>query len=770
MEPKQFTTTIGSSEVTVEVGRFAPQAAGACTVRVGDTVVLATACMSKTQRPGIDFLPLMVEYEERLYASGKIKGSRFIKREGRPTDEAILTARLVDRGIRPLFPKHVREDIQVICTVLSYDNEHDPDTLAILGASIALMVGGLPFDGPLSGVRVARRDGQLIVNPTRTEMLTSDLDLVVSGKDDRVLMLEAGAKEVPEADTFAAVKFAMEHVATLNKFQAEIIAAVGKPRAEVAAPAPDEALKTHVAELVGTRVLDLITMSTAEKAERTDELAKIKDEVAETIRRESLEAAGSKDFGALTVSNLFSASQAVAEQVEQRVTHAREYVQKLWDEQLRAHILSNKTRIGGRKVDEIRPLSAAVGLFPRTHGSGFFQRGHTQAVTLCTLGSPSKEQILDGMEVEEKKRYMHHYNFPPFSNGEAKPIRSASRREIGHGALAERALEPVLPSKEQFAYTIRLVTEILSSAGSTSMAATCGSSLSLMDAGVPIAKPVGGVAMGLMTDPADRYTTFEVLTDLEDAEDFAGDMDFKIAGTRDGITAIQMDTKIAGLSLEMVEKTLTQAQVGRMQVLDTMQAAIAEPRKEMSKYAPRLVSFKIETDKIRTVIGKGGEMINKIIDATGVEIDIEDDGTVTVASVDGESLKKAVDWINSIVKDPKPGEKYDAKITRLMDFGAFAEILPGKEGLIHVSQLAEQHVAHPGDVVKIGQVLPVVVTEIDNLGRINLSHLAAIGKSRPMPERPAHGGRGGFGRGGRPGGFGDRGPRRGPPRGGFGGR
>jgi len=762
MPVKQFTTKIGANDVTVEIGRFAPQAAGSCTVRVGDTVVLATACQSKTARPGIDFLPLMVEYEERLYASGKIKGSRFIKREGRPTDEAILTARLIDRGIRPLFPKYVREDIQVICTVLSYDNEHDPDTIAIVAASIACMVGGLPFDGPLSGVRVGSVAGQLVANPTRTEMTTSDLDLVVSGKDGRALMIEAGAKEVPEARMFEAVKFAMEQNEALNKFQAEIAAAAGKPRAEVPAPASDDALKVRVTELVGTRILDLITRATSEKSERTDELAKIKNEVAEAIQAESLQAA-TQDLGPLTVANAFNAQQAAAEQIAGKVAHAREYVQKLWDEQLRSHILSNKTRIGGRRVDEIRPLEAAVGLFPRTHGSGFFQRGHTQAVTLCTLGSPSKEQILDGMEVEEKKRYMHHYNFPPFSNGEAKPIRSASRREIGHGALAERALEPVLPSKESFAYTIRLVTEILSSAGSTSMAATCGSSLSLMDAGVPIAKPVGGVAMGLMTDPSDRYGKFEVLTDLEDAEDFAGDMDFKIAGTRDGITAIQMDTKIQGLSMEIVEKTLAQAQTGRMQVLDVMQTAIAEPRKEMSKYAPRLVSFKIETDKIRTVIGKGGETINKIIDATGVEIDIEDDGTVTVASADGESLKKAVDWINSIVKDPKPGEKYDAKITRLMDFGAFAEILPGKEGLIHVSQLAEQHVAHPGDVVEIGQVLPVVVSEIDHMGRINLSHLAAIGKSRPMPERPPR----------RSGGFGDRGrggPRSGGPRGGFGGR
>jgi polyribonucleotide nucleotidyltransferase len=765
MKPQTFSTDFGGKKITVEVGKLAQQANGSCTVRIGDTVVLGTAVMSKGQRPGIDFLPLMVEYEERLYASGKIKGSRFVKREGRPTDEAILTARLIDRGIRPLFDKYVRNDIQVITTVLSYDGENDADILAMLAGSIALSISDIPFEGPLSGVRVGKIDGTLVINPQRTTLPTSSFNLVVSGKDDKIMMLEAGSKEIPEAEMLEAIKFAVEHIQQLNKFQAEIVNAIAPVKMVPAAAKDVTSLKKKISAMIGDRFEKMIGQTM--KGERNAELDTIKEEVLAKVKEEALAEAAKQNLGDFTVANAAKGIEQVADQVTKTVAAASEILGKLWDETLRMYILKNKKRIGGRGIEQIRPLSAEVGLFPRTHGSGFFQRGETQAITLATLGSPGKEQILDGMEEEEKKRYMHHYNFPPFSTGETKPVRSPGRREIGHGALAERALEPVLPPQEKFAYTIRLVSEILSSSGSTSMAATCGSSLALMDAGVPISKPVAGIAMGLMTDPDDRYKNFEVLTDLQDAEDFAGDMDFKIAGTRDGITAMQMDTKIKGLSLEIVEKTLTQAQKARMEILDVMAKAITEPRKEMSKYAPRLEAFKIDTEKIRVVIGKGGEMINKIIDETGVEIDINDDGTVTVASADGEAMKKAVDWIKMLTTDPKPGEKYQGKITRIMDFGAFAEILPGKEGLIHISQLAENRIAHPSEVVKEGDVIPVVVSEIDSMGRLNLSHLAAIGINRPTerPSRPSFGGRGRGGPGGGRGGFG-----RGGDRGGRGGR
>jgi len=772
MKAQSFTKEIAGKTITVEVGMLAPQANGACTVRIGDTVVLGTAVMSKSQRPGIDFLPLMVDYEERLYASGKIKGSRFVKREGRPTDEAVLTSRLIDRGIRPLFSKHVRNDIQVVATVLSYDSENDADVASMLAASIALQISDIPFEGPVSGVRVGRVDGKWMINPLKSELLKSDLDLVVSGRDDKVMMIEAGGKEIPEAAMFEAVTAAMEQVKLLNAFQLEIAKAIGVAKREVTPAADLAELKDFIAGMVGDRLEKAIDILA--KEERNAEIAKINDEVIEKIKQDAVAAAEAKKVSVSSVAELVRAEEEAKQMIDFRVSQAKEAFTKLWDKTLRMHILDKRTRMGGRKIDEVRPLTVKVGLFPRTHGSAFFQRGETQAVTLTTLGSPSMEQILDGMEEEEKKRYMHHYNFPAYATGETKPIRSPGRREIGHGALAERALEAVLPDKEKFAYAMRLVSEIFASNGSSSMAATCGSSLSLMDAGVPIKTPVAGIAMGLMTDPEKPYERFEVLTDLQDAEDFAGDMDFKIAGTKDGITAIQMDTKIQGLSLEMVQKTFEQARAGRLFILEAMNAAIAEPRKDMSKFAPRLESFKIDTDKIRVVIGKGGEMINKIIDECGVEIDIDDDGTVTVSSIEPVAMEKAVKWIKLLVTDPKPGDKFQGKITRLMDFGAFAEIVPGKEGLIHISQLSEEHIAHPGDVVKEGQVIPVVVTEIDELGRLNLSHLLAIGKKpRPGSERPPRRsggfgggrGRGGFGgrggdRGGRGGGgFRDRGPR-----------
>lgn len=721
MKEQTFSTELNGKEIIVKTGKLAQQANGSCTVQIGDTIVLGTAVISDDIRPGIDFLPLMVDYEEKLYAAGKIKGSRFVKREGRPTDEAVVTSRLIDRGIRPLFNKNIRHDIQVIATVLSYDGEHDADIASMLAASVALQISDIPFDGPLSGVRVGKIDGKLAANPTKSELKNSTLDLVVSGKEDRTLMVEAGAQELSEADMLEAIKFAHEQINKLNEFQLEIAKKIGKPKKEAPLSEDHAELKAKVADMVGSTFDD--AMSDKDRFKSNEILAAKRTEVADKIKESTED----------------------EQNVDSVVSSAKEVFDKLWETHMRSSILEKGSRLAGRKPEEIRQLTIEAGLFPRTHGSALFQRGDTQAVTIATLGSPSMEQILDGMELEVKKRYMHHYNFPPFSTGEARPMRSPGRREIGHGALAERALLPVLPTAEKFAYTIRLVTEIMSSSGSTSMAATCGSTLALMDAGVPISKPVAGIAMGLITDPEDRDKKFQVLTDLQDAEDFMGDMDFKITGTADGITAMQMDTKIQGLSMGVVEKTLEQALKGRTEILGAMKKVIAEPRAEMSQYAPKLESFKIDPEKIRVVIGKGGEMINKIIDETKVEIDIDDDGMVSIASTEDGDIKRAMEWIKTLTTDPKPGDKFKGKITRLMDFGAFAEIVPGKEGLIHISQLSEEHIQHPGDVVKVGDEIEVEVTEIDDMGRLNLSHLKAIGKA--APERSRGGSRGGGGRG-----------------------
>ncbi|MBI4272996.1 polyribonucleotide nucleotidyltransferase [Candidatus Uhrbacteria bacterium] len=701
---KKFETEIGGKKFTLELGKLALQANASVTCTYGDTVILATAVVSSQPREGIDFLPLMVEYEERLYAAGKIKGSRFIKREGRATDEAVLTARLVDRAIRPLFDGSIRHDIQVILTVLSIDQENDPDVPAIIGASAALMLSDIPWAGPLAGIRVGRINGEWVINPSYEDREKSDLDLFVSGTGSKVLMLEAGASEVPEDIVGEAIEFSFTHLGKLCSFIQDVAKECGvEKKSYLPVSGEDEEQLTQ--DLIDTvdawlkeKSPSYLTTGTKEtKQSRKTAVVRLKNDLDEYLKEKQIGKEKRKKCLAL-----------VSEYAENEVTRA---------------ILEEGRRVDGRALDEIRSLSADVGLLPRTHGSGLFSRGETQVLSIATLGSPGDEQTLDGMEVAGKKRFMHHYNFPPYSVGEVKPLRGPGRREIGHGALAEKALQPVIPSKEDFPYTIRLVSEVLGSNGSSSMASTCGSTLALMDAGVPIKAPVAGIAMGLASNDKGEY---KILTDLQDLEDGQGGMDFKVAGTRTGITAIQLDTKTHGLSALMMRETLTHAYAARMKILDTMEAVIAAPRADLSKYAPRIISFMINPEKIRDVIGPGGKMINEIIDKTGVQIDIEQTGLVMVTSTSEDGSKEAVEWIKKLTREVKVGEIFEGKVTRIMDFGAFVEILPRQEGLVHISELAEQRVNKVTDVVKVGQVISVKVIQIDDQNRINLSLKRAL--------------------------------------------
>jgi polyribonucleotide nucleotidyltransferase len=728
-ESKKFSVDFFGRPLTVETGRLAVQTNGSCTVRYGDTVVLATVVMSPERREGIDFFPLSVEYEERLYAAGKIKGSRWIKREGRPSDEAVLTGRLVDRAIRPLFPAEIRNDVQVILTVLSFDNENDSDIVSMIAASTALALSDVPWQGPLGGVRVGRVDGQLVINPTFSQRETSDVDLVVAGLNDKVIMLEAGAKELPEDQAYAAIDFAMPAIKQLIEFIKDIQQQIGKSKLPLNSFADKlnveqaEAIakmKKLVADWAAQRIEPaLYSQSLDSKSSRKEAIAKLGEELAEYLT------------SAGVVADLLGP--------------ADNYLYELIESTVTKNILEQERRVDGRSLTEIRQLNLEVGSLPRTHGSAIFSRGETQVLSVVTLGSPGDEQQLEGLEENGKKRYMHHYNFPPYSVGEVGRIGSPGRREIGHGALAERALVPVIPSKEEFPYTIRVVSEVMGSNGSSSMASTCGSTLALLDAGVPIIKPVAGVAMGLASDGQGRY---KVLTDLQDLEDGTGGMDFKITGTRDGITAIQMDTKTDGLPMSVVKQTLTQAKAGRLQILDRIQEILGAPRPELSPYAPRIISFSIPVEKIREVIGPGGKMINEIIDKTGVTIDIEQTGMVFITSANAEAAAKAQEWIKNITREVVVGETFQGKITRMLDFGAFAEILPKQEGLIHVSELAWGHVNRVTDVVQIGDIVPVKVISIDEQGRINLS----LRQTQPKPEgyvepepgsfeRPRHGSR-----------------------------
>lgn len=696
---------IGGREMVIETGRMAKQATGAVFCRYGDTAVLVTATCSPEPREGIDFFPLTVDYEERLYAVGKIPGG-FIKREGRPSEKAILSSRLIDRPIRPLFPKGYRNDVHIVATVLSVDQDNAPDVTAINGASAALMISGIPFLGPIGAVVVGRVDGKFIINPTIAQAEVSDMHLTVAGTKDAVIMVEAGAKEVPEEVILEAISYGHEEikkiVSFLEDFTRECLdAGVAKPRQEPVLFLLDEEIEKQVREYAYDKMFDTLKECIEKrfpKKQREDFIENAKEEI--------------KTYFA----------EKVFPEDEAALKHVADAVNKLEKEIMRKFIIQDRIRIDGRKLDEVRPIECHVGILPRTHGSGLFTRGQTQVLTVTTLGAVGDEQILDGLGVEESKRYMHHYNFPPYSVGEARFMRGPGRREIGHGALAERALEPMIPSEDEFPYTIRLVSEVLESNGSSSMGSVCGSTLSLMDAGVPIKRPVSGVAMGLIKEE----DAFAVLTDIQGMEDHLGDMDFKVAGTEKGVTAIQMDIKIAGISKEILQVALTQAREGRMHILSKMLEVIDKPRPEISPYAPRIITFTIDPEKIRNVIGPGGKTIKKIIDETGVKIDIEDDGRVFIAAVDVEAGRRAREIIDKLTADVEVGKMYLGRVVKIMDFGAFVEVLPGKEGLVHISQLAEQRVGKVEDVVSVGDEIMVKVTKIDEQGRINLSRKEAL--------------------------------------------
>lgn len=702
MQSKKWSLQIGGRILEVETGLLAGQASGAVTVRYGDTVVLATAVMSKAASKISGYFPLMVDFEERYYAAGKIKGSRFIKREGRPSDDAILSGRAVDRTIRPLFNHRMRNDVQVVVTVLSYDGENDPDIISIIAASTALSISNIPWAGPVAAVRVGRVNGELILNPINGELSEGDLDLLLSGTKDKINMIECGSKEVSETDMVKAFSFGQEAIKKIAGFIEDIQKEIGKEKSEPALVQGSAEFEAKVKEILLSEGLAEALYDKNKKVieEKTKAIQeKVESFIKETYPEE--------------IDKLKEAAEIVLEEVSDEIVHK--------------NILEKEQRPDGRKLDEIRSIECKVGILPRTHGTGLFTRGETQALTVTTLGSPGDQQIIDTMEVDMKKRYIHHYNFPPYSVGETRPMRGPGRREIGHGALAEKALLPVLPNKEEFPYTMLLVSEVLSSNGSSSMASTCGSTLSLMDAGVPIKKPVSGIAMGIIVEPgthnAERESAprFKVLTDIQGLEDHYGDMDFKVAGTDSGITAMQMDVKVDGVTLEMLKAVLEQSKGNRLEILKKITSAISAPRTEMSQYAPRIIIMKINPDKIRNVIGTGGKIINEIIDETGVQIDIEDDGSIFITSTDKTSADKAKEWIDNLTHEVKPGEIFNARVTRIMNFGAFAEILPGQEGLIHISEIADRRIEKVEDVLKVGDIIPVKVKEIDTQGRINLS-------------------------------------------------
>lgn len=686
-----YSIELGGRTLTMEIGKIAKQANGAVLVRYGDTAVVVAATGTKTPREGVDFFPLTVDFEEKMYAVGKIPGG-FIKREGRPAETAILTSRLIDRPIRPMFPEGYHNDVQIVATAVSVDPDNAPDIPAMIGASCALSISDIPFEGPIAGVRVGMIDGQYIINPTIEQAKVSRLNLAVAGTKDAILMVEAGAKEISEDEMLDAIWFGHEEIKKLVEWQEKIMAEVGKPKMEVPVYEPPAELAAEI-EAYGAEQLKAALMD-ANKLEREENVARIKAEIADAFMEKYPDNA--KDVAYIT--------------------------QKLVKKIVRRTISVDKIRPDGRALDEVRPVTCEVGLLARPHGSALFTRGQTQILNVLALAPLSEAQTLDGLGVELTKRYIHHYNFPPYSVGETKPLRSPGRREIGHGALAERALLPVIPSEEEFPYAIRLVSETLESNGSSSMGSVCASTLSLMDAGVPIKAPVAGVAMGLVKD-GDYFT---ILTDIQGLEDALGDMDFKVAGTKNGITAIQMDIKIDGINKEIFKQALAQAKRGREHIMGIMLDCIAEPRKELSKYAPKITTIHVDPEKISKIIGPGGKTIKKIVEETGAKIDIEEDGRVYIAAVNSEEAAKAIDMINGITAEAEVGKVYTGKVTRLMAFGAFVEILPGKEGLVHISQLSTERVNKVEDVVSVGDEIVVKVTEIDQKGRINLSRKAVL--------------------------------------------
>lgn len=701
---------LNGKTLSLEVGRFAEQASAAVLAQYGETMVLATVTASSKETT-LDYFPLSVEYVERLYAGGRIKGSRWVKREGRPSDDAVLAGRVIDRSIRPLFPTSYKHDVQVIITVLSVDGENDPDVLGLVATSAAIAVSPIPWNGPISGVRVGyvkdNGNSTYLINPTITEQALSEFDFVVSSTKEKTVMLEGGFCETPEDAVFAAVQKAKEANALIIDLIESLVKAAGKTKVNITEKNEADELKKKI--------------STDYKKEMTEAFAKKAE----------------KEFGGSEVAELAKII-AQAYTNEYTTKAIEEALDGLFKKQVRQNVLEKGKRFDGRTIDEVRPLDVDVGILPRTHGSAVFQRGQTQVLTVATLGTPSLEQLIESPAGEESKRYIHHYSMPPYSVGETGRIGTPSRREIGHGALAERALLSVIPSEEEFPYTIRLVSEVMSSNGSTSMASTCGSTLALMDAGVPIKEPVSGISIGLMTD-AKKYV---LLTDIMGIEDFAGDMDFKVAGTKNGITAIQLDIKIDGLTDAVVEETLERARVARLKILEKMLSVIAAPRKNLSQYAPKVQIVKIPTEKIGEVIGPGGKIIRQIIAVTGASVDVEDDGSIVIAG-SSDAVEKAVTWVQGLTREVHPGEEYEGEVKRILPFGAFVEILPGKEGMVHVSQMAIGFVRDPSEVVSLGQRVKVRVIEVDDQHRINLSMLFGDdAKKAPMRERPPVGGQG----------------------------
>ena len=726
MEKKFFDFDFGGKKINLEISNLAEQANGSVMARMGDTVVMANCVMSRNMREGIDFFPLVVDYEEKFYAAGKMIGSKFIKRENRPSESAILSGRLIDRAIRPLFNPLMRNEIQVISTILCIDGENDPDILALIASSAALAVSDIPWNGPVGAVRVGQVDGKFLLNPTFKEREDSNLDLIIAGVENKINMIEAGSKETPEDVLIEAFKFAQGFINKLIGFQKEVAKKIGKKKMEVALQQKDPELISKIKEFLGKKIYDAVFEK--DKLKRQANIDDLKKSLNEYLT--SLDAEESDKMFA----------EYIYEEEVDRMVHEE--------------IIKNNHRPDGRKADELRNIESYVNILPRTHGSGIFMRGETHVLTVLTLGSPGDEQTIDTMEALTTKRFMHHYNFPRYSVGETGSSRGPGRREIGHGALAERALSYVIPSKEKFPYTIRLVSEVMSSNGSSSMASTCGSTLALMDGGVPIKSPVAGIAMGLMLLGED----YKILTDIQGPEDHYGDMDFKVAGTKDGVTALQMDVKVEGATIKMLEEGLSQAKKARLQILDVMEKAINAPRENLSPFAPRIFVLKINPEKIGDVIGPGGKMINKIIKETGAKIDIEQTGEVFISAINEESAQKAIKWVNDLTREVKPGESFQGKVMRLMNFGAFVEILPGQEGMVHISEMSTGRVDKVEDMVKLGQEVSVRVKEIDSQGRINLTMLS----EEEEKEKAVSGFGGGFQRrpsGGHPKRFGDRRPR-----------
>ncbi len=694
-ESFKYSLTLGDKEITIEANKLASQANGSAVVRYGDTMVLTTAVMSKKEKPDMGFFPLMVDYEEKYYAAGKIKGPRYIKRETRPSDEAICNARQIDRSIRPLFDDRLKNEVQTIATVLSWDAQNEPDIISLLGISCALAISDIPWQGPVASVRVGKINGSFILNPTYEEREASSMDVVFAGleKDSEIIanMIEGRLNESQESEVVDAFKFAKPYIKQLLDFQNKIAKEIGKEKMELKPYPFDDSFESELRAQIGQNLKNALYQK--DKTERQSAMENVKNQLEEHI------------------------AQNYENDIE-RLNFSKKFFEKEIDRILHETVLETGIRPDGRKPDELRNLKADVAVIPRTHGSALFTRGETKSLSTVTLGAPGDQQLLDGMEVTGKKRFLHHYNFPPYSCGEVRFLRAPGRREIGHGMLAEKTLLPLIPSVEDFPYTIRATSEIVSSNGSTSMAALSGASLALMDAGVPIKKHATGISMGLIAENAKNY---KVLTDIQGPEDHHGDMDFKIAGTRQGINAVQMDVKIEGITQEIMMKVLEQGKQARYQILDAMEKAIASPRPELSPYAPRIIIIRINPDKIREVIGPGGKIINEIIENTGVLIDIEEDGTIFITAEKPEAGQKAAEWIENITREVKVGEIFTGKVKRIMNFGAFVEILPGQEGMVHISKLANRRVNKVEDVVHIGDTVTVKVVEIDDQGRINLS-------------------------------------------------